>query len=69
MKIPKVNKFKGEINNRLLITWIAEFKAHARVLGINQNKWRDTLFCCTESTAFTFIATKILEDETITYNL
>ena len=44
------------------------FKAHARALDINQNKWRDILPCCTQSTAFTFFATKIPEDEVITYN-
>ena len=44
------------------------FKAHARALDINQNKWRDILPCCTQSTAFTFFATKIPEDEAITYN-
>ena len=47
---------------------IAEFEAHTRALDVNQNKWRDILLCCTESTAFTFIVTKIAEDETITYN-
>ena len=43
MKIPKVNKFKGD-NKQSFITWIAEFEAHARALGINQNKWRDNYF-------------------------
>ena len=42
MKIPEVNKFKGD-NKQSFITWIAEFEAHTRALDINQNKWRDTL--------------------------
>ena len=67
MKIPKVNIFKRD-SKQSFITCIVEFEAHTRALDINQEKWRDILPSCTESIAFTFIATKIVEDETITYN-
>ena len=46
-----------------------EFEAHARALDINQTKWRDILYCFTESTTFTFTDTKIAEDKTITYKI
>ena len=67
MKIPKINIFKRD-SKQSFITCIVEFEAHTRALDINQEKWRDILPSCTESIAFTFIATKIVEDETITYN-
>ena len=67
MKIPKVNIFKRD-SKQSFITCIVEFEAHTRALDINQEKWRDILRSCTESIAFTFIATKIVEGETITYN-
>ena len=67
MKIPKVNIFKRD-SKQSFITCIVEFEAHTRALDINQEKWRDILPSFTESIAFTFIATKIVEDETITYN-
>ena len=67
MKIPKSSKFRSD-NKQSWITWIAEFEAHAKALDINQTKWRDILLCSTESTAFSFIAEKIGDDDTITYN-
>ena len=67
MKIPKVNIFKRD-SKQSFITCIVGFEAHTRALDINQEKWRDILRSCTESIAFTFIATKIVEGETITYN-
>ena len=67
MEIPKVNKFKRDSKQSFII-WINEFDVNARALDINQNNWRDTLLCCTESTAFTFVPTKIAEDDATTYN-
>ena len=67
MKIPKIQKFRGD-NKQSWITWIAEFEAHAKALDVNPTKWKDILLCSTESTAFTFIANKISEDNNITYD-
>ena len=67
MKIAKVNKFKRG-NKQSFIIWITEFDVNARALDINQNNWRDILLCFTESTAFTFVPTKIAEDDATTYN-
>ena len=65
-KIPKITKFRGD-NNQSWVTWIAEFEAHVKALGVTENKYRDILLCSTESTAFTFLAQKIFDD-TISYN-
>ena len=67
MEIPKVNKFKRDSKQSFII-WITEFDVNARALDINQNNWRDILLCCTESTAFTFVPTKIAEDDATTYS-
>ena len=40
----------------------------SQALDVNQTKWRDILLCCTELAALRFVATKIAENETITYN-
>ena len=67
MKIPNIAKFRGD-NKQSWITWVEQFEAHAKALGIENTKWRDILLCSTESTAFSFIAGKISDDNTISYN-
>ena len=66
-KIPKIAKFRGD-NGQSWVTWIAEYEAHVRALGVANNKFRDILLCSTESTAFTFLAQKISDDNNISYN-
>ena len=65
-RLPKVTKFRGD-NKQSWTSWIAEFEAHAKALGIDQTKWRDVLLCSTESTAFTFIAQKIADSSDVSY--
>ena len=63
-KIPKIAKFRGD-NGQSWVTWIAEHEAHVRALGVADNKFRDILLCSTESTAFTFLAQKISDDNNV----
>ena len=66
-RLAKVSKFHGD-NKQPWMAWVAEFDAHMKALGIEDSKWRHMLLCTTESTAFSFIAQRISEDNTISYH-
>ena len=65
-KIPKVTKFKGD-NKQSWITWIAEFEAHCKALGVADDRMKQVLLVSTESTAFSFLSQKMADNADITF--
>ena len=60
-KLPKVEIFKGDQSQNFAI-WIKQFEAHCAAATIAEGKKLDTLLCCVEGTAFTYLC-DLKEDE------
>ena len=60
-KLPKLEKFKGDQSQNFAI-WIKQFEAHCAAATIAEGKKLDTLLCCVEGTAFTYLC-DLKEDE------
>ena len=67
-KLPKVEKFKGD-NTQNFAIWIKQFEAHCTALTVADARKLDTLQCCVEGTAFSYLC-DLKEDENnqATYN-
>ena len=65
-KIPKVAKFRGD-NKQSWISWIAEFEAHCKAIGVDDARSKEVLLVSTESTAFSFLSQKMADDNAVTY--
>ena len=68
-KIPTVVKFKGD-NDTGFNLWTLQFEVQLNALEIKNenNKWRDSLLCCAEGSAFSFVSQEIGATSTITYD-
>ena len=53
-KLPKVEIFKGDQSQNFAI-WIKQLEAHCAAATIAEGKKLDTLLCCVEGTAFTYL--------------
>ena len=53
-RIPKIEKFRGD-NAQNFATWIKQYEAHCVAVGVTDAKKLDTLLCCVEGTAFTYL--------------
>ena len=60
-KLPKVEKFKGD-NTQNFKIWIKQFEAHCSAATVTDGKKLDTLQCCVEGTAFSYLC-DLKEDE------
>ena len=60
-KIPKIDKFKGE-NEQNVSLWIKQYEVHCVAVGVTEGKKLDTLLCCVERTAFSYLS-ELKEDE------
>ena len=60
-KIPKIEKFKGD-NDQNFNVWIRQFESHLAASGVVEDKKLDTLLCCVNGTAFSYLCE--LKDDT-----